>query len=91
MFGSVFKILKQLAFVPLIITGLVVLGGAINSYIGTSPINLVYFFAILRRFIFVFDFMLDIPTLLLLVGFSLLVEAAYWALRGILFFSFLFK
>lgn len=79
------KTLLTISIIPLIIIGLRVLGGAVNSILPWD--NLTIFFGIVQRFGNVFAFTWDVQTLWTLVGLSLLLELQYWFFRIYLFVS----
>jgi len=86
---NMIKLLKTISMITLLITALSVLGGAINSFFAWDWLT--SFFGIIRSYASVFDFMFDTTTLWILVGYSFLIEASIWLLRGTILIIRYFK
>ena len=76
---------KALAFIGIILGGLVVLGNIINIYVDPNLTIMTNIFVIFRKSLGIIDFAIDTDTLLQLIGYSLIILVAYWGFKAILF------
>ena len=75
--NEMMKIIKNFVLLSLLISGLMILGFSINKYLTFD--GLIDFFRIVINLVMVFDFFLDIPLLLKLVGWVFLVKVIIWS------------
>lgn len=74
------KFAKQVAIISFTLVGLIALGFVVDQYLNFS--FLTGFFVLIRRLIGLFDFAFDTDTLLMLLGYSLLISIGYWLFRA---------
>ncbi|MFZ4799302.1 MAG: hypothetical protein ACOYMA_17515 [Bacteroidia bacterium] len=83
MLSKIWEFILNNTLILILISGLVIFGNVINALIPWQWFK--FLFIILQKTSLIFDFMVDIPTLWLIFGITLVIEAAYWGLKGILF------
>lgn len=74
------KLLRDIALISIVIVILAALGNVIDEFLPWSALT--NFFVILRHFSSIFNFMWDMDTTFVLVGYMLLIEVAVWAFRA---------
>jgi len=75
--------LKRYLLMSFIITAIVTVGNIISASLPWQYLG--YLFYVIRFFLYLFDFIINIDTLVLLVGIALFMEGAIWTVRGVLF------
>lgn len=74
-------ILKKIIIIGVVLFGMVAIGSALNALV--PWIYLGYLFSVIREFAYLFDFMWDVDTTMVLVSLSFLVEVSIWGVRSL--------
>jgi len=74
--SKIIQILIRIGFIALIIGALAIFGRVVNEFLSWS--FLVTFFAVVRNLLNMLNWLIDIPTLVLLITITLSIEVAYW-------------
>lgn len=74
--------LKLIAIISLITTACLSLGVLFNQIIPWT--YLTQFFSLMRWSFGLIDFLVDTPTLIILIGLALMIQVAYWSFRGVM-------
>jgi len=76
----IIKLLIRIGMLALAVTALSVFGSVINNFLPWSW--LITFFALIRNLLYMMNWLVDIPTLLQIIGYVMLIEIAYWGYEG---------
>jgi len=76
MIAKIIQFLIKYGFVSLIITALITLGTAIVNNLSWS--FLTTFFILIQNLLNMLNWIIDVPSLILLIGITLSIEVAYW-------------
>ncbi len=84
---SLTKTAVQVSLIALFITALSVFGNVLYSWLDQAQafVYLTDFFVFFRRLLYVFDFVIHIPTLLTLLGLVFTLLIAFWSLKAVMF------
>ncbi len=90
---EVIKIVRQIVMITFILTALAFLGSVINTYLLESGAfnYLVGFFILIQRTFSLLNFMLDVPTLIRLIGINFFIFSLYWLVKAVIFLSSYFN
>lgn len=77
------KILTRAALISAIISMLYILGQGINALIPWSW--LIYFFVIFRNLTSLIGFIIDLPTLYVLISLTLTIQIIFWTYKATIF------
>jgi hypothetical protein len=75
-------VVKKIALMTFIVSSMLIIGRLINVLIPWQYLG--YFFTFVRQEVLLFDFMINTPVLLTLVGISFFIEATIWSIRGLM-------
>lgn len=79
--SPILKLIFAVLFLGSAIIALATFGAFVNGFIVWSWLT--YFFVIIRYLLGLFNFLIDVPTLLLLVGYGIYILGAYWIFKGV--------
>jgi len=85
MSGEILKIVVRISITGLIISGLLIIGNVIDNLVVWSWLTDV--FSLIKKSLNSLNFIIDINTLITLVGYSLTIGVGYWSFRIIIWLS----